>query len=307
MLKAGPGFDMAFIRRAGKTPLVVGEILRGSPADRAGVTPGWVVDKYNVDVNPGGVHFSGTFFSYTPAMVREVERTGLPIVTTAQLELDDLSAKHAVELAFDYEPLPARTDFESRTLVDGIAYLRFNHFNDVGLISRVLDAIDGIDAAGPAGLVIDLRGNSGGLMEHMVRVAGKLLGGGVEVGKTRWPGSSVSENSVLPGDDFYQAPLVLLIGPSSSSAAEIIAAAVQDHRRGTLIGRTTNGSVVVAKTFTLPDGGAVTIPVRDFVRSGDRRIEGVGVEPDIWILPTLEDIRAGRDPVLERALAKLRE
>jgi carboxyl-terminal processing protease len=301
---AGPGFDTATLRRAGRTPSLVAEVIRGSPAERAGVAPGWGVGDFKIDMNQSGVHYNARFFTFTPAMTRELERTGLPLAATNQNELDQLVVTHSVDLAFDYEPLVPRTSFETRTLTNDATYLRFDHFDDMQLISRVLDVID---SAGPAGLVIDLRRNSGGRTFHMVRVAGRLLGGGVELGKTRSRGSSASMDSLKLGDDFYRGPLVLLIGPSTISAAEIIAAAVQDHRRGKLIGRTTNGAVVAVMKYTLPDGGAVMIPVHDFVRSGDRRIEGAGVEPDIWILPTLADIRAGRDPVLERAIAVLRD
>jgi hypothetical protein len=80
----------------------------------------------------------------------------------------------------------------------------------------------------------------------------------------------------------------------------------QHEGRGTLIGRPTNGSVIPAEMFGLPDGGKMMIPVSDFVRSDGRRIEGAGVQPDIWVLPTLEDVRAGRDAALERALRELR-
>ena len=76
--------------------------------------------------------------------------------------------------------------------------------------------------------------------------------------------------------------------------------------RGPLIGRMSNGSVMTAQMFPLPDGGPAQIPVQDFVRGGGRLIEGVGVEPDIWLLSTLADVRAGRDPALERAIDELR-
>ena len=105
--------------------------------------------------------------------------------------------------------------------------------------------------------------------------------------------------------DPYEGPLVLLVGPYSASAAEILSAAVQDHRRGKLIGRTTNGAVVPGQWFDLPDGGKMMIPISDFVRNNGNRIERVGVQPDIWVLPTLEDVRTGRDPVLERAVQEL--
>ncbi|HEV8443776.1 MAG TPA: S41 family peptidase, partial [Steroidobacteraceae bacterium] len=100
-------------------------------------------------------------------------------------------------------------------------------------------------------------------------------------------------------------PLVVLIGPQSASAAEITAAAVLDNHRGLLVGRMTNGSVMESNYFPLPDGGTAQIPVNDFVRGHDRRIDSVGVSPDIWILPTLDDVRAGRDPALARALKEI--
>jgi C-terminal processing protease CtpA/Prc len=90
----------------------------------------------------------------------------------------------------------------------------------------------------------------------------------------------------------------VLVGPSTTSAAEITAAALQD--------RMTNGAVVTAQAFDLADGGSMMISMQDYVRLKGQRIEGVGVDPDIWILPTLEDIRAGRDPALERAIDELR-
>jgi len=135
-------------------------------------------------------------------------------------------------------------------------------------------------------------------------VAGALLGEDVGLGITRTAGLSTTIHTVR-FTDHYQGPLVVLIGPGSASAAEITAAAVQDHKRGKLIGRTTNGAVVPGQWFDLPDGGKMMIPVSDFVRSNGRRIEGFGVEPDIWVLPTLDDVRAGRDPVLERAVQEL--
>jgi RES domain-containing protein len=83
-------------------------------------------------------------------------------------------------------------------------------------------------------------------------------------------------------------------------------AAVKDNARGPLLGRMSNGAVLKGHLFPLPDGGQVQVPVSDFVRAGDRRIEGVGVEPDIRVIPSLAEIHAGRDPVVERAVLELR-
>lgn len=299
---AGPGFDLARIRRSGQAPFLVADVLRGSPAERAGVTPGWAVDEWNIHMDGSGVHYKAKFLRLSPAMTRELERTGMPIVATSQQQLVDLVATRSIELAFDYEPLEPRTAFETRKLANGVTYLRFDHFNGWGHLSGVLDAIA---AAGPAGLVIDLRRNTGGHTMQMMRVNGRLLGDDVKLGQLHARGEIEALHSQKFGDGHYEGPLAVLIGPFTINAAEITAAAIQDHKRGRLIGRMTNGSVVTTKQFDLPDGGTMTIPVKDFMRSGERRIEGVGVQPDIWILPTLDDVRGGRDPVLERALHEL--
>jgi C-terminal processing protease CtpA/Prc len=67
----------------------------------------------------------------------------------------------------------------------------------------------------------------------------------------------------------------------------------------------TNGSTLVSQSFLLPDGGVARIPITDFRTVKDRRIEGAGVTPDIRVMPTLDDVRAGRDPTVERAVALL--
>jgi C-terminal processing protease CtpA/Prc len=69
----------------------------------------------------------------------------------------------------------------------------------------------------------------------------------------------------------------------------------------------TNGSALVSEAFPLPDGGFARVPISDFITTTGKRIEGVGVTPDIRVMPTLEDVRAGRDATLERAVNLLRE
>jgi C-terminal processing protease CtpA/Prc len=291
LFMSGPGFEMASIRRGNRTQFVVTDVLRGSPAERAGVTPGWAVTSWNMTSNKDDVRFKGVFNALTTDMVREVDRTA------------NLTGS-GTTVAFSCEVLPQRTDFETRQLRNGSTYLRFDHFNDWALTNDVLEVID---AASPAGLILDLRRNSGGRQLHMTRVLGRLLGGGVAVGETRAPDSSLPVESIKFGDEHYEGPVVVLIGPSTTSAAEITAAAMQDLKRGVVIGRTTNGSVLSSRKFDLPDGGVMMIPTSDYVRPENRRIEGVGVQPDIWILPTLDDVRSGRDPAIERAMRELQK
>lgn len=299
---AGTGFEYATIRRGNYQRTVVTEVLRGSPAEQAGVLPGWALGEWHINGDAGGMHYKATFFMLPTANARELERSGLPLVTTSQQEVDDFLKPRTTELAFDYGRIPPRPNFETHALANGATYLRFDTFDDWSVASRVIDVID---AAGPKGLVLDLRHNLGGLMLHMMRINGRLLGGDVELGTLHGRDGTEPMNSMKLDAGHYEGPLVVLIGPTTASAAEITAAALQYYRRGMLIGRTTNGSVVSSQKYSLPDGGLMTIPTKDFMRPDKRRIEGVGVEPDVWIMPTPDDVRAGRDPTLEKAVELL--
>jgi len=301
---SGPGFDAPMIRRGLGHPQVVGDVVRGSPAERAGVMPGWVLMKNGISVTADGAHYTAEFLRLDPESSRSTESTGqLRLETlTTQAQLEAYVTARTTPLEFELEQLAAPAEFEVRRLPGDVTYVRFDRFETLELVGK---AIDAIDSAGPAGLILDLRHNYGGRQLHLNRVAGALLGGDAVLGTQRAANSS----GTLTGWRFgshYEGPLVVLVGPTTASAAEITAAAVQDLKRGKLIGRVTNGSVMAGQWFDLPDGGRMMLPTSDFVRGDGRRIEGAGVEPDIWVLPTLEDVRAGRDPALERALVELR-
>src|SRR5262249_27830825 len=137
--------------------------------------------------------------------------------------------------------------------------------------------------------------------EQLQKLAGSLLGEGAPLGMLVNSRGSEGMSATKPARQ-YRGPLVLLVGPASGSSSEILAAAIHDQGRGKLVGRMTNGSTLVSQSFPLPDGGFARVPITDFRTAKDWRIEGAGVTPDIRVMPTLEDVRAGRDPTLERAL-----
>lgn len=301
ILISGPGFQVATIRRGRLTAAVVDEVRPGSAAERAGITPGWALPFSTIHMDEHGVKFTGTFLEMAGDDALTLERTGHPPGVETAGPKDPYTAEHGVVHEFEPDLAPGSTAFETRHLAGGVVYLRFDHFDFSEVTGSALDAID---AAGPEGIVVDLRHNSGGLIIQLQRALGRLSGNDVEFGSVRDRDSSSLLRTWRWGRA-YQGPVVVLIGPQSTSAAEIFAAALQDLKRATLIGRMTNGSVLNSKKYSLADGGKMTVPLRDYHRLGNRRIEGVGVEPDIRVVPTLEDVRAGRDPALERALEEL--
>lgn len=303
LMFAGPGFLAPVTRRDPGRWQTIADVVRGSPAERAGVAPGWILWEYKSQMTPDRAWYSAVFLKLSAEHVHAMEQTGQVPLKNMQPGVDPMSVIESmkVRLEFDLEPFSTPGEFELRKLSEGVTYLRFDRFESMELVNQV---IDGIGSGANGGLILDLRRNVGGRFIHMSRIAGALLGGNVLLGTQRDSDSEIPTKT-LRLTPHFEGPLAVLIGPATSSAAEITAAAVQDHKRGKLFGRFTNGSVVAARKFDLPDGGTVMLPVSDFVRVDGRRIEGSGVEPDIWILPTLEDVRAGRDPVLERALLEL--
>jgi carboxyl-terminal processing protease len=306
LMLGGPGFDRTLFRRGTGAGYIVADIVPGSAADRAGIEPGWIVLATTISTTreTETVHFAGEFVRLTPEQKLQYEKTGsvtFPETNTQQPDDNGLAA-NKIKLEYDLVPLPTWPVFETKLLSGGSSYVRFDTFADSKIIDQVLALIDQV---GAEGIVIDVRRNSGGEEHQLRRLLDRVLKNDSYIGTERSRGSLQNWRTSKRGRR-YSGPLVVLIGPITASAAEIFAAAVKDNARGPLLGRMSNGAVLAAKLFPLPDGGQVQVPVSDFVRAGDRRIEGVGVEPDIRVIPSLAEIHAGRDPVVERAVLELR-
>jgi C-terminal processing protease CtpA/Prc len=297
LLSLGPGYSGADVRRGSRTYGLVTEVMPDTPAEVAGIRPGWRVVRAGSDLKPEdqAVRFTGEFVPLDARQATAWERGELKPTVADQWKI--------VRISFDHRAIKARPPIESRDLGQGISYLRFDTFGDESFMDPVLDALA---KAGAGGLIIDLRWNVGGVANQLQRVAGALLADGATLGTMlNAKGSEVM--AVTRPAQRYDGPLVLLVGPGTGSGAEMLAAAVHDHQRGRLVGRMTNGSALVSEAFPLPDGGFARVPISDFITTTGKRIEGVGVTPDIRVMPTLEDVRAGRDVTLERAVNLLRE
>lgn len=164
-----------------------------------------------------------------------------------------------------------------------VAYLRVRQFQE-GTHDELLRVVGRLRAEARegrfAGVLLDLRNNGGGLVDECVAVSDELLGAGV-VYSARQRGKVVDEARATEGGALRREPLVVLVNEYSASAAEIVAGAVQDHRRGTLVGARTFGKGSVQSIIDLPDGSGLKLTTMRYYTPKGRAIQAQGVEPDV--------------------------
>jgi carboxyl-terminal processing protease len=134
-----------------------------------------------------------------------------------------------------------------------------------------------------SGVILDLRGNPGGLLVEATDVAGAFLNGGTVVEFFK-PGKSPEIFNAI-GDGDSKTPLVVLIDRGTASAAEIVAAALQDRNRAIIVGERTFGKAAVQDLTELSNGSAIELTIGYYLTPSGKRLEGQGLDPDILVSP----------------------
>ena len=178
-----------------------------------------------------------------------------------------------------------------------VAYVRVTAFNEqtqVGLDKALNEADDKLGAK-LEGYVLDLRNNPGGLLEEAVSVSGTFLPAGVEVVSTRGRHKEEDQSfKATSGDKAHGKPIVVLINGGSASASEIVAGALQDHKRAVIVGTKSFGKGSVQTIIPVAGGGAMRLTTARYYTPSGRSIQALGIEPDIMVQPAkLEKIATG--------------
>ena len=164
--------------------------------------------------------------------------------------------------------------------------------NDIVLISiseftrgtaRSMRSALAASGAERSGVILDLRGNPGGLLVEATDVAGAFLNGGTVVEFFK-PGKSPEIFNAI-GDGDSKTPLVVLIDRGTASAAEIVAAALQDRNRAVIVGERTFGKAAVQDLTELSNGAAIELTIGYYLTPNGKRLEGQGLDPDILVSP----------------------
>ncbi|WP_431195853.1 S41 family peptidase [Methylococcus capsulatus] len=172
---------------------------------------------------------------------------------------------------------------KSRILEDGYGYLRITSFQSkTG--DNVIEAIDEMKKKGPLkGLVLDLRNNPGGVLNAAVAVSDAFLESGLIVYTDGRVEDAKMRFSATPNDVIGGAPIVVLINGGSASASEIVAGALQDHKRAVIMGEKTFGKGSVQTILPTSNGGAVKLTTARYYTPSGRSIQAEGITPDVPI------------------------
>jgi carboxyl-terminal processing protease len=170
----------------------------------------------------------------------------------------------------------------------------------LGTARSLRHAIRRLERSGVSGLVLDLRGDPGGLLSEAVSVASLFLDGGavVTLSGAHSPAKVYSARSGVA----TRLPLVVLVDRETASSAEVVAAALRDHHRAEIVGTRTYGKALVQSVDPLADGGALELTVARYSTPAGRDISGIGLRPDV---PAADSPRTDSDEALSAALHAL--
>jgi len=250
---------------------------RGTPADRAGIKAGDFI-----------THVDGRLF-YGGTLDEAVDRMRGAPGTNVRITV----VRPGRERPFDVTITRAIIDipavrWEVRDRVGVINITTFLNRNTVDSTRRAMADIERQLGGPPLGYIIDMRSNGGGLLEEAVGVADLFLERGEVVSQRGRRRTDIERFYARPGDAARGLPLIVLVDAGSASASEIVAAALQDHRRAVVMGERTFGKGSVQTLLPLGDGGALRLTTARYFTPAGRSVQEGGITPDI-LVPQLSD------------------
>jgi carboxyl-terminal processing protease len=272
--------------------------MPGLPAEKAGVQKGDVLVRVDdTDVTPQMT--VDQVVTLVRGRVGTVVRLTLRRVASADAGTADLIV---AEVTREEIPSPS-VEWRMLDEAAGVGYARIALFSD-RTAAELQDALDELRGQGMTSLVLDLRGNGGGLLGAAIDVSSEFLDGGVVLYQVSRDADERVETAKR-GGTFVEGSLVVLVDGGTASASEIVAGALQDRGRATLVGQKTYGKGSVQSVFDLSDGSSVHITSAEWLTPDRHQITGQGLAPDVEVGIADDDRNAGRDPQLDRAVELL--
>lgn len=269
--------------------LVVMAPLKGTPADKAGIKAGDLI----VEIN--GKDATSLSLPEAVSQIRGPKGSSLAMTILSESDIKTREVKLTRDTI-----IVNSVEFQEKTTKSGkkIAYIRLSGFGEKtnkewdGAVSDAL-------ASAPQGVIVDVRNNPGGFLDGAVYIASEFLDGGDVVLQQDYQGNKQSLK-VMRAGKLLKLPLVVLINKGSASASEILAGAIQDRRRGKIVGEQSFGKGTVQSVEDLAQGTGIHITTAKWLTPNNRWIHGVGLTPDVKVeVGTDEKVDTQLDKALE--------
>jgi carboxyl-terminal processing protease len=259
--------------------------MDGTPAARAGIQPNDLITHLDNEPVKG------------LTLEQAVDKMRGPVNSSINLKISRKGVEKPVEVKIIREVISIR-NVRSRVEGGDIGYIRLTSFQGERTMEQLKGAIADITRDVPTdklkGYVIDLRNNGGGLLDQAIAVSDAFLERGEIVSTRGRNPEDTQRHNARPGDITNGKPLIVLINGGSASASEIVAGALQDHKRATLLGSRSFGKGSVQTVIPIGSFGALKLTTARYFTPSGRSIQAKGISPDIEMIQDLPDELKGK-------------
>ena len=289
------GIGIYMVQDTKSNKIMVLSPIKGGPAEKAGIQPG----DYIISVDD--VDYAGDQMSVAANKIKGEAGTTVKIKILRNSETKEYELKRE---KITVNPV------EGKVLDNNIGYLEFSSFDD-GTAEEFKNKYEELQKQGITSLIIDLRNNGGGIVKEALEIADYILNKDdvilYEVDKNDKETVEKSTN-----DPIINMPIVVLTNGNTASSSEILAGALKDHGKATIIGEKTYGKGVIQQLLTLPDGSGLKITSEEYLTPNKTKINGIGIEPDEQIsLPdtvkNVLNVEEKDDTQLQKAIETLKK
>lgn len=289
------GIGIYMVQDTKSNKIMVLSPIKGGPAEKAGIQPG----DYIISVDD--VDYAGDQMSVAANKIKGEAGTTVKIKILRDSETKEYELKRE---KITVNPV------EGKVLDNNIGYLEFSSFDD-GTAEEFKNKYEELQKQGITSLIIDLRNNGGGIVKEALEIADYILNKDdvilYEVDKNDKETVEKSTN-----DPIINMPIVVLTNGNTASSSEILAGALKDHGKATIVGEKTYGKGVIQQLLTLPDGSGLKITSEEYLTPNKTKLNGIGIEPDEQIsLPdtvkNVLNVEEKDDTQLQKAIETLKK
>lgn len=274
--------------------IVIIKPMEGSPAEEAGLLPGDIITKVD------GVEYNGDTIDEMTNKIKGPEGTKVKVEIKRNGQTQEIEVERRKILI---------SHIDSKIIEDNIGYISISDFEG-GCAQEFEENYKNLEEQGIESLIIDIRNNGGGLVDEAIAILELITDKGSTLLITT-DKNEAEEVTKSEKDPIINMPIVLLVNEYSASASEIMAGALKDNNKATLVGTTTYGKGVIQKVYPLTDGSGLKMTTNEYFTPNHNKINKIGIDPDEEIdLPEeikyQTNIPAEEDTQLQKAIEILK-